>query len=232
MGKYTDIFFDLDHTLWDFKVNSEKTLEEAYTHFKLGELGCPGFESFAKAYKHYNEILWNLYRNNRISKEVLRGERFRRTLYSFGIKDKRLAEDIGMYYVSESPKKNALFPGATKVLAALNKRYRLHIITNGFEEVQHTKLKFSGLESFFIDIITSERAGSKKPNRVIFDFALKLTGADAVSSLMVGDNQEVDVLGARNAGMDQVFFNPDGEPVKIEPTYEIRSLTELEQILL
>jgi putative hydrolase of the HAD superfamily len=228
---YKHIFFDLDHTLWDFQTNSRLTLHEIFSEFKLQEIGGFSEEKFITLYEHNNQHMWMDYRNGKMSKETLRVERFRQTLYSLGLKNKDLSYQISDYYVVHSPVKTALFPGSIDVLAYLKEKYELHIITNGFEEVQSVKLNRSGLSPFFIEVITSEQAGSQKPHPAIFSYSLKRTGAKVNESLMIGDNQLVDVQGAQKIGMDAVFFNPEKEDKVVSPTYEIFRLDELRDFL-
>ena len=142
------IFFDLDRTLWDFESNSLQTLTELFNQFNLSNLGMNSAENFIRKYKIHNERLWDLYREDKITKEELRGKRFYLTLKEYGIEDERLSEKIGLEYVRISPLKKKLFPYTLDVLNYLNKKYEMHIITNGFEEVQHVKLSQSGLSSF------------------------------------------------------------------------------------
>ena len=151
------IFFDLDRTLWDFEANSHETLLELCTFYNLKEKGITDYESFIKDYKIHNEQLWGLYRVNKIFQKDLRRERFQRALADYNIIDTELAEQIGEQYISICPKKNQLFPFAIEVLDYLSEKYKLHIITNGFEKVQHIKLKYADLTKYFDNIITSEQ---------------------------------------------------------------------------
>ncbi len=203
------IFFDLDRTLWDFETNSREALSEIFQEWNLAENGINSPEAFMQAYISNNDLCWDLYRKNLISKADLRTRRFSLTLASFDLEDEPLAEALGDAYVLRSPQKTALFPGAHETLAVLSTRYVLHIITNGFEEVQHLKLTSTGLKKYFKHVITSEMAGSKKPDPAIFDFALKKAGAAPFQSLMIGDDPAVDVLGAMESGMQAILFDPE-----------------------
>lgn len=227
MRKYKHVFFDLDHTLWDFKTNSRSTLEEIFDHFEFESQGVASKAHFIEIYEKYNHKMWAEYRTGKMSKETLRVERFRQSLSHLGIKNRDLSIQIGDYYVENSPVKTALFPGAIEVLTELNTRYELHIITNGFEEIQDIKLTRSGLSPFFKEIITSERAGTKKPHPAIFQYSMKRVNALPNESLMIGDNQLVDVEGAMKQGIDAVFFNPESEEKIVNPTYEIKELNQL-----
>ncbi|UTW67229.1 YjjG family noncanonical pyrimidine nucleotidase [bacterium SCSIO 12643] len=231
MRKYKHIFFDLDHTLWDFKTNSRLALKEIYVNFDLNDKGVSQETDFIDIYEKYNHKMWADYRNGKMSKETLRTERFRQSLSHLGVKDKNLSKDVADYYVEHSPYKTALFPNAIDVLKELSSNYTLHIITNGFEEIQAIKIENSGLSSFFEEIITSEQAGYKKPDPAIFRYSLNKTNAQAKESLMIGDNQLVDIEGAKKVGMDGILFNPEKEDLIIDPTYEVNHLNEILSIL-
>lgn len=181
-------------------------------------------------YKSINEKMWDDYEKGKISKEYLRTKRYYKTLLSFGINDKKLSETIGEFYVRESPKKTNLFPDAIETLHYLGEKYKMHIITNGFVEVQYLKLKNSGLREYFEKIIISEEVGSNKPEKKIFRYALTSAGAKKQESIMIGDNLGTDILGARNSGLDQCFFNPEKKEHGENVTYEISSLIELKGI--
>ena len=221
------LFFDLDRTLWDFESNSHETLIEICIKHKLDDRGVNDFDSFIRVYKDNNEKLWDLYRKNQISQKDLRRKRFEQTLNTYKIFDSKLSETIGEDYVNLCPKKTKLFPFVIEVLEYLFEKYSLHIITNGFEKVQHIKLKHSDLQKYFQHIITSEQVGVKKPNHKIFQFALKCAGAQKEESVYIGDDLIVDILGCQNFGIDGVYFNPDVIQHEESPKYEIRCLSEL-----
>jgi len=167
-----------------------------------------------------------------LSKEVLRDLRFRHALQAFGIENDQLAVNLSEEYLYHSPRNVHLFPNAQQILELLQTNYQLHMITNGFEEVQQIKLETSGLGKYFQRVITSEEAGVKKPDCKIFAYALEKTGAHPNESLMIGDDLEVDILGAKTCGMDQVFFNPEKVTHDQIVTFEITDLLELKEILL
>ena len=229
--KYSHLFFDLDRTLWDFEKNAQEALSEMYDFFDLSSLGLSSAELFIEKYKFHNEYLWSLYREGKIDKEKLRSYRFQLCLNDFGVTNDKLAEDLGNRYVSSAPYKTHLFPFTHEVLQYLKSKYSLHIITNGFEEVQHIKLKQSKLDVYFDKIITSEQIGVKKPDPKIFMHALSCANATLSDSLMLGDDFPVDILGAKNIGMDQVFFNPNNEKTADSCTFEIKCLSELLHLL-
>lgn len=228
---YETIFFDLDHTLWDFETNSKEALTELSAKYKFPDKGIPSLDSFLNEYFAINERLWEDYRKNKISQESLRYDRFYHALKKFEIDDIELATAIGNDYVAIAPYKTNLIPHSFEVLDYLKEKYALHVITNGFEETQHLKLTNSNLNHYFSEIITSERSGFKKPDERMFHFSLDLANAKSETSLMIGDSLEADVLGAKNVGMDQVYFNPDGKGHSEELTHEISSLRELMSIL-
>lgn len=228
--KYRHIFFDLDHTLWDFESNALDTFREMYEIYELQAAGIDEFDKFYRDYQRINHDLWELYKKDQISKEDLRIERFSKVLRESGVEDAELARKLDHHYVSESPKKKKLFPGTHEVLTDLQRRYKLHIITNGFEEVQHVKLESSDLGKYFEAIITSEQAGVKKPETGIFHYALREAGAVAAESLMIGDNIEVDILGARDAGIDQVLVHSNGH-AGCPATWCCQGLPELLEIV-
>ncbi len=229
--KYKHIFFDLDMTLWDFETNAREAYSDIYTKFELNNRGISSIEKFLKFYLVHNDKLWDQYRKGEIEKEFLRSRRFELTLLDFGIDDPLLAEDIGMEYITISPLKTNLFPNAHEILNYLKPKYPLYIITNGFEEVQFTKLKYSKLDDYFQFVVTSEEAGCKKPDAGIFKFALQKAGATAGESLMIGDDQEVDVAGAIKVGMDGIFFNPKKVSCNGFSHVEINNLIELKNRL-
>lgn len=228
---YTSIFFDLDHTLWDFETNSTQTLLEIVNKFQLMQLGLPSSAQFISCYQKINDKMWDDYRRGLIDRTTLRNNRFHKALLVFGIDNYEMSLEMGEYYLRESPLKKNLFPHALETLAYLKDKYKLHIITNGFNEVQFIKLEHSELAPFFTHVITSEAANSKKPEAEIFDYALRLANTTAKESLMIGDSLEQDIAGARNYGMDQVFFNPHKIKHAAQVSYEIYALHELKLIL-
>ncbi|MET0635586.1 MAG: YjjG family noncanonical pyrimidine nucleotidase [Chitinophagaceae bacterium] len=229
--KYRHLFFDLDHTLWDFEANARTTLETIYEDLQLRSRGVDDFERFYLNYLLHNERLWERYRKGFIKQEELRLKRMRLALLDFKIANEELTTKMSAQFIELLPTRNILFPHTTEILQYLsNKNYELHLITNGFEKVQHNKLKNSGLDKFFGEVITSEGSNSLKPNREIFDYALRKTGADVDTSIMLGDTPEVDIQGAINAGMDQVLVNHTGISTTLKPTYMVSHLKQLEEI--
>jgi putative hydrolase of the HAD superfamily len=227
MKKYRHIFFDLDRTLWDFDAAAEVAFERIYDQYDLKRLGIPSAHEFHEVYHPLNEQLWVLYRADQITKDDLNRTRFLKPLEHYGIHDVELADHLSEDYVYWSPRIVRLVPGTMELLGYLKPRYHLHLITNGFQEVQHTKLSGSGLEPYFETLTVSEEVGVKKPNPEIFRYALRKANATAGESLMIGDEMAVDIDGARAAGMDTLLFNPKGEAVVGERTYEVRRLIEI-----
>ena len=228
---YKHLFFDLDHTLWDFEKNAHETMTELLAELAEDGLYKIDVGEFFPRYQVHNDEMWRRYRLGEIDKATLRTTRFQKALEEFGIKDRTVAKWMEFEYLDRSPYKKNLFPEAIETLEYLRDSYVLHIITNGFEEVQHIKLRESTLGEHFDVIVTSEQAGVRKPHENIFRYALSRTGAEKQESLMIGDNLEADILGAKKAGWDQVFFNPTGLMHSEQPTYEIKHLRELRSIL-
>ncbi|MEN9699002.1 MAG: hypothetical protein RLZZ301_200 [Bacteroidota bacterium] len=210
---YSDyhLFFDLDRTLWDFDRNSEQALRQILAQEELLEqLG--GFEHFHKVYHYQNAHLWKLYGKGKIKKEELRYERFRATFKQLKLTDEELVKRVGDAYVAISPRQTALFPKAIETLQELKAMgFKLHIITNGFQEVQFIKLENCGLKAFFDVIVCSEMVGKNKPEPAIFKYALNQANATARQSLMIGDDYHVDIAGALRVGMKAIWFDPSAE---------------------
>lgn len=230
--KYKHLFFDLDHTLWDFDENARITMQQLHVDFNLPEKGIHDFDRFHQAYLAHNERLWAEYRNGRIRQDELRLKRMWLCLLDFNVDDEELAMQMNELFLQLLPSRNLLFPDTIEVLRYLEQKgYGLHLITNGFEEVQHNKLKNSGLSPFFNVVVTSECSNSLKPQKEIFEYALEKTGATVEESLMIGDALDVDVAGALNIGMDAVHVNYNRKEQDIQPTYTIYHLRELKEFL-
>ena len=229
--KYHHVFFDLDHTLWDFERNSEETLQEVFELLKLKEAGVNNADDFINRYHIHNENLWSLYQRGLIERDFLRYERWANTLKEFGVKNDLLVEQLGDEYLKLLPEKMHLFSDTIEVLDYLKPKYRLHIITNGFEEVQFKKIDNSGIRKYFDYIITSETAGYQKPNPLIFEHAFQITNANAMNSIFIGDSLDADIAGAKNAAMDHVFYNPKSNVHEVVVQHEIKKLGELKLIL-
>ena len=228
---YKYIFFDLDHTLWDFDSNSRQTLQYLYDSLSLQSRGVDDFDRFHRQYIIHNDKLWERYRNGYIKVDELRWKRMWLSLLEFKIGDELLAREMGNRFLDVLPTRKTLFPYAIEILDYLSgKGYQMHLITNGFEQTQHRKLQNAGIEKYFREVITSEGSNSLKPHKEIFEYAFLKTKALPAESIMIGDSIEVDIQGAINAGIDQVYVNHLGVEPEIKPTYTVNSLKELERI--
>ena len=229
--KYRHLFFDLDHTLWDFEANAKETLFDLYELNGLHGRGITDFGEFFSRYSYHNERLWSRYTKGFIKQEELRWKRMWLSLLDFKIADEALSRTLSGQFLERLPFKKNLFPYTVEILQYLTgKGYLLHLVTNGFENVQHSKLANSNLRDFFVEIITSERSNSIKPDKEIFEFALKEAKALKGESIMIGDNLDADIQGAMNAGIETVFVNHLRVETDIKPTYTIYHLKELEEI--
>ena len=200
----TDVFFDLDHTLWDFDKNSALALECVFKRFSVSV----SLDSFLKVYEPINFNYWREFREERVTKTQLRRGRL---IDSFGelgvVYDMKIIDGMSEAYIEELPNNNYLFDGTFDLLTYLQQKYTLHIITNGFSKVQFVKLEKSKLAPFFATVTSSEEVGVKKPNPLVFETALAKAGVSAHSSIMIGDTFDADIIGAQGVGMDTIFFN-------------------------
>ena len=213
----TDIFFDLDHTLWDFEKNSEITFDLIFNKHQINI----NLKDFMNVYRPVNLKYWNMYRNNQVSSENLRFFRLKEVFETLKIRsDKALINLIAEEYINYLSEQIHLFPNAEDTLNYLATKYRLHIITNGFENVQHKKIKSSGIDRFFETITTAEGSGYKKPDKRIFDHALTKAKTHQSKSLMIGDSLEADIQGAKDFGMQAIYFGK-------KPNFEIDFVEEL-----
>jgi putative hydrolase of the HAD superfamily len=219
MRTYDHLFFDLDNTLWDFTTNSRLAMEQTLIQNELLSR-ISSFEDFFKVYEQINQSLWREYHLKTITKQKLIVERFSRSMQAFGIHDYDWNE-LNSHYLENMALQTHLFPGTMETLSTLkSKGYQMHIITNGFREVQYSKLNNCGLAGFFTKVFISEEIQTTKPHRQIFEHALKSTNASKKRSIMIGDSWETDIIGALNFGMDQIMFlnqelNPIPESVKL-----------------
>lgn len=235
MAKYRHLFFDLDNTLYDFDTNAKLAMEIAFKQLDLLDK-LPSFDEYFKEYIPINDALWALYREKKIAKDLLRGKRHKDTLAKFNIEPDIKATEIDDLYLEIMSGQTELFPETIEVLTELKKRgYILHIITNGFIEVQHKKMGNTGLDKFITNTYISEELKAPKPSKVIFEYAIKSSNARKKESIMIGDSWESDIIGAKNFGIDQVFFKLDNKPVDFkkygEPTFTIFKLKDLLDIL-
>lgn len=230
--KYQHLFFDLDHTLWDFDANAEESLAELYNSFKLQSRAIESFHLFYTTYLNHNATLWTRFEKGYITVEELKWKRMWRTLLDFQIADEKLAKNMSEHFLTILPTKKKVFEHTYEILDYLtDKKYSLHLLTNGFEKVQRLKLNSSNLTKYFKNIITSEISNSVKPKKEIFEYALHKANGKIEESIMIGDNLNADILGAKNAGMDSIFVNHINATCDQEPTYTVHHLKELESIL-
>ncbi len=230
MKKYKHLFFDLDHTLWDFEANSEATLREMFDTYKLNRFFVD-YTNFHSKYEVHNLNLWAQYRRGKVKKNTLNVQRFYLPFSEVGFDDINIAQQFARDYLDISATKTLLFPNTIEVLKELYNKYKLHIITNGFKEVQIKKLQNSGLRPFFTNIFISELIGVQKPNKYFFEYSVKSSHASKKESLVIGDSIEADIMGAKKAGIDQVYFNTRQVHHNKEVTYEISDLKALLDIL-
>ena len=233
MPAYKHLFFDLDHTLWDFDLNAKHALTDLFANFDLEKRIPVPFVEFYEKYIYHNELLWSRYQKGFITAEELKWKRMWRTLLEFKIADEPMAREISSKFLEILPTKTNVFPHTFEILNYLKARdYRMHLITNGFEKTQWSKITNCGIDKFFSHVITSESSNSLKPKKEIFDYALAKTGAVLSESIMIGDNIDADIQGAINAGMDSIFVNHIGAVHNnIHPTFTVSHLRELEDIL-
>lgn len=230
--KYKHLFFDLDHTLWDFERNSTECLEEIFHVSNLARHGLSSSKPFITSFLKINTALWDSFDRGKIHHTYIRENRFRMVFDELGVSCPDEHVEIGELYLRLLPTKKHLLEGAFELLEHVTARgYHLHIITNGFNEIQANKIRSSGITHFFENVITFEVANAKKPDPKIFQSALEKSKADAFESLMIGDNWIADIQGAKQVGMDTVFYNPAGLKFNDLPTFDIRHLEELKIIL-
>ena len=228
---YKDLFFDLDHTIWDFELNSKETLWELHLKYELEAKGIDNFEVFYSSYSVHNHRLWDRYTKGYIKQEELRWKRIYLSLLEYKIADEALSKEMSVDYLDILPNKKNLFPYTIEILEYLkSKDYTMHLITNGFESVQFKKIKNSNIADYFTEVITSEASNSLKPNKEIFEYALNASNAKLETSIMIGDNESADIQGAINAGMDSIFVNHLQIQPTVPATHTITHLKELENI--
>ncbi|MEO6281772.1 MAG: YjjG family noncanonical pyrimidine nucleotidase [Dyadobacter sp.] len=230
--KYKHLFFDLDHTLWDFERNSSESLTEVFHQMALSDHGVSSLDAFVQSFLKINTALWDAFDRGKLHHTYIRENRFKMVFEELGTECPPNHTEIGEFYLNSLPTKKHLLAGALNLLNHTSSAgYGMHIITNGFNEIQAKKIASSEIGHFFEHIITFENANAKKPDRRIFEFALETANATPQDSLMIGDNWIADVMGAKQAGMDTVYYNPAGLQFDESPTYDIRRLEELMLIL-
>lgn len=228
---YKNLFFDLDHTLWDFEANAKDSIAEIFAGTDLQQRGIENFDDFFARYSVHNARLWELYTQGRVKQDVLKWKRMYLAMLDFKIADEKLAKEMDKKFLSILPTKRKLFPHTREMLDYLaGKNYRLSLITNGFDAIQAGKLQSSNLTDYFGEVITSERSNSLKPKAEIFEFALQVTKSEKAESIMLGDNQTADIQGAQDSGWDTVWVNHAGAEAQVRPTYTITSLEQIRDL--
>ena len=225
--QYKHLFFDLDHTIWDFDKNAEETLNELYHTYKLRDLGLHSPDRFIEVYTQNNHQLWAEYHVGKITKQKLRETRFSKTFVDLGLSPQHIPQKFEDDYVSICPTKTNLFPKAHETLGYLKEKYSLHLISNGFKESTELKVSNNGLNEYFENVVISEVVGFNKPDKAIFNHALNLANAGISESIMIGDSLEADIRGAQDYGMKAIYFNPEKKEKPEDVEQEIACLSEL-----
>ena len=229
---YKHVLFDLDHTLWDFHKNASETLEELHQEFLAERYPDLRKEQFIDTFHAINLKLWHALDNKHITKELIRSTRFPRVFEQLGITVDARPERIEDEYMQRCCYKPHVFPYTFEVLEYLSKNYSLHIVTNGFDEVQFIKMNSSRLTDHFEEVVTPERAGGhRKPSREIFSYTMNRIKATPEQCIMIGDNLETDIKGAQSASIADVLFNPERHKHDARVKHEIHCLSELKKIL-
>lgn len=230
MKSYRCVLFDLDDTLWDHRTNATETLTDLFDRFRIVDYDIT-LRFFLETFHRVNLDLWDRYDRGLIDQSVIRHDRFTLVFNACGIDDSSRVPEFTANFLRELPMKKNLLPRALHVLEYLKPRYTMSIVTNGFEEVQSKKIQSAGIGHYFAHVITSQRAGNKKPSAEIFRFALQHSGHSAGDAVMIGDNLLTDIAGARAAGLDAIHYNPQGTSRASNVVREIRQLDELLHIL-
>jgi putative hydrolase of the HAD superfamily len=230
--KYKHLFFDLDHTLWDFERNSSEALTQIYGDYDLLELGVTSCDDLIATFLRINTDLWQAFDQGRLEHSYIREHRFRLVFEALDLSMPHFCKQLGESYLELLPKKSYLLDGALDVLEySVRRGYILHLVTNGFDSIQRAKMASSGIDHFFKNVITYDKANAKKPDPKIFTCALEYAGAKVEECVMIGDNWEADIVGAKRCGLDTIFYNPGGVKFDEVPTFDIVHLRELKEIL-
>jgi putative hydrolase of the HAD superfamily len=232
-NKYTHIFFDLDHTLWDYERNSAAALAEVFSRHKLDEHWAISLSELEHAFRQATHALWDRYNRLEIDKAYIHAHRFVHIAHILGVEAQEPIHALEETYQALGPDGRLLLPYSLELLEYLqHKNYKLHILSNGFDGTQHRKIKAAGIDPFFQHIITSETTGARKPHRSIFDYALKLTCCSPQEAVMIGDNWEADIKGAYNAGLAAIYYNPKKQKQEALPQVQIvHCLSEVKKYL-
>ncbi len=231
MPKIKHIFFDFDNTIWDFEKNSQEALNELFIKYGIARKSNSTFKEFLAIYKAFNANMWHLYSTNKATKEEIRFERFNKVFKYYDIHDEALAYKWDEEYLQSSPNKTNLVDGALDLLEYLKPNYKLYVITNGFKEVQETKLTNCNLNKYFDKIIISEEYGFHKPDVELFRMAEILTSSNHDECVMIGDNYDTDIEGAINANWKSFYFSKKEDTETHESTITVKHLSELKNYL-
>ncbi|MCA6074068.1 YjjG family noncanonical pyrimidine nucleotidase [Fulvivirga sedimenti] len=227
MNQIRAIFFDLDHTLWDYEQNSEETLTELFHEHELKALLRCSSQDFLECFQRVNARLWDQYNHHQINRDTIRERRFSEIFKTFDVEHETLALELSDLYINRCPTKSNLLPFAREALDYLSANYPLHILSNGFDDVQAVKLASSNIRGYFGEVITSETTGHRKPSAEIFRYACARIGMPENDCLMVGDNYHADILGAMGADLSAMYYNPLGIRQTQQPHFDIKCLSEI-----
>ena len=231
MRRYSNIFIDLDDTVYDFSAASRESFLETYELLDYGRY-FDSFEQYMEIYTPYNLELWRIYGEGKITKEELNRRRYSHPLEAVGVNDQQLADTFCREALGRIPTKGNLVPGSIELLEYLRPKYNMYILSNGFKELQSRKMKTAGIDGYFDALILSEDIGVNKPDRRLYEYALDKTSSALGESIMIGDMFETDIAGAANIGMDNIYYNPKGKSGHtFAPTYEVTHLLEIKEIL-
>lgn len=229
--RYKTLFIDLDDTIYDFSAASKEAFNETYELLQY-ERFFNSFEHYMDIYSPHNLMLWGMYGEGKITKEELNRRRYSYPLEVVGVHDQELADTFCREALGRIPTKGPLMPGAIELLEYLRPKYDMYILSNGFKELQSRKMRTAGIDGYFDALILSEDIGVNKPDRRLFEHALKITGSRLEESIMIGDMFETDITGAANIGMEQIYYNPKGKKGHpFVPTYEVTHLLQIKEIL-
>ncbi len=228
---YQHLFFDLDHTLWDHHRNANETLKDLFVDYDFDQNWEFTADQFTATFHQVNFQLWDRYRQGSINQDFIRKERFPKVMAQLGVAKSEVPEGLAEEYLQRCPRKPHLMPYTLEILDYLMERYSMSIITNGFSEIQETKLSCSGLSPYFSTVVTSEVAGKLKPHPQIFNFALSMVRASGSECIMIGDNPVADIAGARSAGIDQIYYDPANLNEADRSTFRVDCLTQLKDLL-
>lgn len=230
--KIQHIFFDLDNTLWDHRRNAYLTIQELFNKYSIQEKFRIDFEEFHRIYHDINEKLWEQIRDGEIDKDYLRKHRFYDTFLHFGVDDEVLSMEFENHFLDQILSFNYLVDGAEDLLKYLkDKNYKMHIISNGFQEVTERKCILSGIAPFFETITSADSIGVRKPDEKIFEYSVNLANTSKNNSILIGDDWIADVQGAQNFGMEVIFFNALQEDVNHNNLKVIHKLQEVKEYL-